>query len=86
MTKSMSDRVVYSAPSLMNVSSESMSHTHRRLTIRTLFAVIAIHAAFNTVAMLAVEPFPALVVGAAMIAACAFLPRLAGAHPSPLPA
>ena len=52
----------------------------------SLFAVIAIHAAFNTVAMLAVEPWPALVVGAVMIAACAVLPRLAGAHPSPLPA
>ena len=53
----------------------------------SLFAVIAIHAAFNTVAMLALAPLPALVVGALVILG---VPRScrsgSGAGPSPVPA
>jgi uncharacterized protein len=52
----------------------------------SLFAVIAIHAAFNTVAMLAIEPLPAIVVGSLVLAACLAVPRVVGRYPSPLPA
>ncbi|HEX2413747.1 MAG TPA: CPBP family intramembrane glutamic endopeptidase [Thermoleophilaceae bacterium] len=52
----------------------------------SLFAVIAIHAAFNTVAMMAIEPLPAIVVGSLVIAACLAVPRVVGPNPSPLPA
>jgi hypothetical protein len=50
------------------------------------FAVIAIHAAFNTVAMPAIEPLPAVVVGSLVLAACLAVPRVVGRYPSPLPA
>jgi uncharacterized protein len=52
----------------------------------SLFAVIAIHAAFNTVAMTATEPLPALVIGVLVLACCLALPRVTGSNPSPLPA
>jgi hypothetical protein len=52
----------------------------------SLFAVIAIHAAFNTVAMLAIEPLPAIVVGALVLAGCLVVPRALARDPSPLPA
>lgn len=52
----------------------------------SLFAVIAIHAAFNTFATLAIAPVPAVVVGALVILGCLLVPRLAGRWPSPLPA
>ena len=51
----------------------------------SLFAVIAIHAAFNTVATLGIAPLPAILVGLAMIAACVLVPRVAGPGPSPVP-
>ena len=41
----------------------------------SLFAVIAIHAAFNTFATLGTSPLPALVIGAGMITACFLVPR-----------
>jgi uncharacterized protein len=49
----------------------------------SLFAVIAIHAAFNTVATLGIQPVVALAVGAVMITTCAVLSRLVGTAPSP---
>jgi uncharacterized protein len=49
----------------------------------SLFAVIAIHAAFNTVATLEIQPVVALVVGALVILACALVPRRIGPAPSP---
>ena len=49
----------------------------------SLFAVIAIHAAFNTVATLGIQPLVALAVGAMMITTCAVLSRLTGPAPSP---
>jgi membrane protease YdiL (CAAX protease family) len=52
----------------------------------SLFAVIAIHAAFNSVATLAIEPLPAIVVGTLVLAGCVAVPRAVGRHPSPLPA
>ena len=52
----------------------------------SLFAVIAIHAAFNTVAMLSVAPLPAILIGVAMILACLLTPLKAGRAPSPVPA
>jgi uncharacterized protein len=52
----------------------------------SLFAVIAIHAAFNTVAMLALVPLPAVLIGALVILACLLAPRRAGRWPSPVPA
>lgn len=51
----------------------------------SLFAVIAIHAGFNTVASLTIAPEPAIVVGVLVLLACLTLPRLAGRWPSPLP-
>ena len=51
----------------------------------SLFAVIAIHASFNTFATLGIAPVPAILVGLAMIAACLLAPRLAGPGPSPMP-
>jgi membrane protease YdiL (CAAX protease family) len=53
----------------------------------SLFAVIAIHAAFNTVAMLGAGGSAAvpLVVGLAVISACALVPRRLGPRPSPFP-
>lgn len=52
----------------------------------SLFAVIAIHAAFNTVAMLYVSPLPALLVGLSVILCCLLAPLKAGRWPSPVPA
>ena len=52
----------------------------------SLFAVIAIHAAFNSVATFAIEPLPAIVVGTLVLAGCVAVPRAVGRHPSPLPA
>jgi uncharacterized protein len=49
----------------------------------SLFAVIAIHAAFNTVATLGISVPVALVIGLAVLAACVLVPRLVGAAPSP---
>jgi uncharacterized protein len=52
----------------------------------SLFAVIAVHAAFNTFATLGIAPLPAVVVGILVIAACALAPRWFGRGPSPVPA
>ena len=52
----------------------------------SLFAVIAIHAAFNTVAMLTIDPLAAIVVGALVVAGCLAVPRTLARDPSPLPA
>ncbi len=52
----------------------------------SLFAVIAIHAAFNTVAMLSVVPLPAILIGVLVILGCLLAPRVAGRWPSPVPA
>jgi membrane protease YdiL (CAAX protease family) len=52
----------------------------------SLFAVIAIHAAFNTVAMLSVSVLPAIVIGVLVILGCLLAPLRAGRWPSPLPA
>ncbi len=41
----------------------------------SLFAVIAIHAAFNTVATLGEAPVPALIIGASVVTACLVAPR-----------
>lgn len=52
----------------------------------SLFAVIAIHAAFNTFATLGISPVPAIVVGALVILGCGLTPRQFGRWPTPLPA
>ena len=52
----------------------------------SLFAVIAVHAAFNTVAMLAIDPLAAIVVGILVVAGCLAVPRALSPDPSPLPA
>jgi uncharacterized protein len=52
----------------------------------SLFAVIAIHAAFNTIAMLYVAPLPAILVGVSVILGCLLAPLKAGRWPSPVPA
>jgi uncharacterized protein len=52
----------------------------------SLFAVIAIHAAFNTVAMLSVAPVPAILIGVSVIVGCLLAPLKAGRWPSPVPA
>jgi membrane protease YdiL (CAAX protease family) len=49
----------------------------------SLYAVIAIHAAFNTVASLAVAPLLAIAVGLATIAGCVAFARQSGPAPSP---
>jgi membrane protease YdiL (CAAX protease family) len=49
----------------------------------SLFAVIAIHAGFNTVATIGIAPAGAVVVGALMLAACVLVPRRLGPAPSP---
>jgi uncharacterized protein len=51
----------------------------------SIFAVIAIHAAFNTFAMLGVVPLTAALVGAAVLLACLVVPRWIGRWPSPVP-
>jgi membrane protease YdiL (CAAX protease family) len=52
----------------------------------SLFAVIAIHAAFNTVAMLSVVPLAAILIGVLVILGCLLAPPRAGRWPSPVPA
>jgi membrane protease YdiL (CAAX protease family) len=52
----------------------------------SLFAVIAIHAAFNTVAMLSIAPLPAILIGVSVILGCLLAPLKAGRGPSPVPA
>ena len=52
----------------------------------SLFAVIATHAAFNTVASLEIAAVPALVMGALVLLACVLVPRRVGTAPSPMPA
>jgi len=49
----------------------------------SLFAVIAIHAAFNTFATLGTAPLPAIVVGALVVLGCLLAPRMFGRWPSP---
>ena len=49
----------------------------------SLFAVIAIHAAFNTFAMIGVIPVTAIVVGVLVLGACLLVPRLLRGEPSP---
>ena len=51
----------------------------------SLFAVIAIHATFNTVATVGIAPVAALLVGALMLLACVLVPRRLGPAPSPVP-
>ena len=52
----------------------------------SLFAVIATHAAFNTVASLEIAAVPALVMGALVLLAWVLVPRRVGRAPSPMPA
>jgi uncharacterized protein len=52
----------------------------------SLFAVIAIHAAFNTIAMLSVVPVPAILIGVLVVLGCLLAPAMAGRWPSPVPA
>jgi membrane protease YdiL (CAAX protease family) len=52
----------------------------------SLFAVIAIHAAFNTFAMLSLVPLPAVLIGAFVLLVCLLAPLKAGRWPSPVPA
>jgi CAAX protease family protein len=52
----------------------------------SLFAVIAIHAAFNAAASLSLSPLPALVVGALVLVACVLVPRKLTPAPSPVAA
>jgi uncharacterized protein len=49
----------------------------------SLFAVIAIHAAFNTVATIGIAPLAALLIGAVTLLACVLVPRRLGTAPSP---
>jgi uncharacterized protein len=49
----------------------------------SLFAVVAIHAAFNTVATLGIATVAALLVGVLMLAACVLVPWRLGPAPSP---
>ena len=49
----------------------------------SIFAVIAIHAAFNTFAMLGVIPWIAVPVGLLVLAACLLVPRRLRREPSP---
>jgi membrane protease YdiL (CAAX protease family) len=50
----------------------------------SLFAVIAIHAAFNTVATLGTSPVPALVIGTCVVSGCLLVPGRLPAAPSPV--
>lgn len=52
----------------------------------SIFSVIAIHAAFNTVASLGSFPVVAVVIGSLTLIACVLLPRRLGPQPSPFPA
>jgi membrane protease YdiL (CAAX protease family) len=49
----------------------------------SIFAVIAVHAGFNTVASLGDFPGVALAIGAVMITSCILVPRRIGPAPSP---
>jgi uncharacterized protein len=49
----------------------------------SLFAVIAVHAGFNTVATFGIAPVAAVVVGLLVLAACVLVPRRLGPAPSP---
>ena len=49
----------------------------------SLFAVIAVHAFFNTFATISISAPGALIVGLAMMAACVLVPRRMGPAPSP---
>lgn len=51
----------------------------------SLFAVIATHAAFNTVASLEIAALPALVLCALVLLACVVVPRRVGRAPTPMP-
>jgi membrane protease YdiL (CAAX protease family) len=52
----------------------------------SLFAVIAVHAAFNGVAMAAVSVLPALLIGVLVLAACLLVPARLRSAPAPVPA
>jgi membrane protease YdiL (CAAX protease family) len=52
----------------------------------SLFAVIAIHACFNTFATVGIAPIPALLVGAAVVLGCLLVPQRVGRWPSPVAA
>ena len=52
----------------------------------SIFACIAIHAAFNTVASLGSFPVVAIVIGVLVLAACVLVPRRLSPQPSPFPA
>ena len=50
----------------------------------SLFPVIAVHAAFNTFAMLGQAPIPAVMIGLTVITACVLVPRKLHRDPSPM--
>jgi uncharacterized protein len=52
----------------------------------SLFAVIAIHACFNTFATVGIAPVPALVVGALVLLGCLLVPQRVGRWPRPVAA
>ena len=52
----------------------------------SIFACIAIHAVFNTVASLGSFPVVAIVIGVGVLVACVLVPRRLGPAPSPFPA
>jgi membrane protease YdiL (CAAX protease family) len=52
----------------------------------SLFAVIAIHACFNTFATVGIAPVPALVVGALVLLGCLLVPPRVGTWPKPVAA
>jgi membrane protease YdiL (CAAX protease family) len=52
----------------------------------SIFATIALHAAFNTVASLSSFPAVSIVIGVLMLIACILVPRRLGPAPSPFPA
>ena len=52
----------------------------------SIFACIAVHAAFNTVASLGDFPVVAIVIGLCVLTACVLVPRRLGPAPSPFPA
>ena len=52
----------------------------------SVFAVIAIHAGFNTVAMLSIVPLPAILIGVLVILGCLLAPSTTGRWPSPVAA
>lgn len=52
----------------------------------SIFATIAIHVTFNTVASFGSFPVVAIVIGVSMLTACVLVPRKLGPAPSPFPA